>query len=322
MISRRLWFFAICLLTVGIEAAAQDYPTKPLRVVVPWPAGGFVDAVARVLGEKLTTELGQPVIVENRTGAAGNIGVEVVAKAPPDGYTLLLTNSSVTMGVALRPKVSVDVRTELVPIVLAGFAPSLLVVHPSLGVKSVEDLVALAKAKPSTLTYASSGQGTPAHLAAEMFRVLADINVIHVPYKGAAPMLQDQIAGLVSFSFSVAPAGLPQVKAGRVHALAITSATRSPLVPDIPTMQEAGIKGYEASQWVGFFAPRGTPKPIVEKLAASLNKVLGNEEVKASLSRQGVDIERSSTPASFESFINADVRKWQGVVRDAKLVAE
>lgn len=317
----RLALCAIALspFAVPTQALANDYPVKAVRVVVPWPPGGIVDVVARVLGEKLNVELGQPFVIENRAGAAGNIGAELVAKAEPDGYVVLLTNSSLTMGAAISSNLPFDMNRAFEPIVLTGFAPSILVVHPSLGVKSVAELVSLAKSRPGRLTYASSGNGTPAHFAAEMFRTIAAIDVVHVPYKGAGPMMNDQIAGHVNFSFSVAPAALQQIKAGRVLPLAITSAKRSALISDIPTMQEAGIAGYEASQWVGYLAPRGTPKSVIERFSSAVNKLLASDEVRESLARQGIDPDGSSTPASFAAFVQKDLAKWKAVVRDAKI---
>lgn len=307
-----------CLLAVWSGGVlAQGWPEKSVKVIVPWPPGGIVDAVGRIVGAKLQIALGQTFVIMNRPGAGGIVGAEAVAKAEPDGYTLLLTTSALNMNAALQPNLSFDVLKDFEPVVVATTAPSVLVVHPSLPVKNVRDLIALAKSKPGKLTYASAGNGTPAHLSAELLKTMTGIDAVHVPYKGAPPAMLDQVAGRVDFHFANATVALPQIKAGHVRALAITSRARSPLMPDIPTMAEAGVPGFEASQWVGFLAPRGTPKAIVDRLAVEVNKALARQDVKADLAKQGMDVDGTSTPEAFAKFMKVDLAKWADVVKKA-----
>jgi tripartite-type tricarboxylate transporter receptor subunit TctC len=300
-------------------AVAQDFPSKPIRIVVPWPAGGLVDAAARAVGEKLGTSLGQPVIVENRPGAGGNIGADLVAKAAPDGYTLVVTTSALDMNAALQSHLPFDVVKDFDPIAVVATAPSILVVYPGLPVKSVKDLIAYAKSRPGKLTYASAGNGTPAHFAAELFKTMTGIDAIHVPYKGAPPAILDQIAGRVDFHFANAAVALPQIKAGKLRALAITSSQRSPSMPDIPTMVEAGVPGFEASQWIGVLAPHGTPQPIVDRIAKAVHQAIASPDVKVTLGKQGMDVVDPDTPAAFAAFVKADIAKWQDVVSKAHI---
>ena len=306
-------------LTITSPAAAQAYPDRPIKVVVPWPAAGIVDIAGRVIADKLQTELGQPVVIDNKAGAGGMIGADSVARAAPDGYTLLLTSSGLNMNVALGRQLSVDLSKAYEPIRVVAWAPAFLVAYPGLKVDSVKDLVALAKTKPGELAYASAGTGSPAHFAAEMFRSEVGIDVIHVPYKGAPPAMNDQIAGRVAYHFANAAVALPQIKAGTVTALAITAAKRSALVPSVPTMAEAGYPGFKASQWLGFFAPAGTPKEIVDRLAVSISKVLDNPEVRADLERQAMEVDGNSTPEEFAGMMKTDLKRWQEVVTKANI---
>lgn len=306
-------------LAAAVHAGAQAYPTKPIKVVVPWPAGGIVDIAGRVIGEKAQAELGQPMVIENKSGAGGMIGADAVARADPDGYTLALTSTALNMNAALGRKLSTDVSKAFEPIRIVAWAPSILVTYPGLNLKSVADLVALAKAKPGELTYASAGTGSPAHFAAEMFRSTVGIDVIHVPYKGAPPAMNDQIAGRVTFHFANATVALPQIKAGTVTALAITADKRSALVPDVPTMAEAGYPDYKASQWLGYFAPAGTPRAVVEKLADAIGKAVADPEVQAALERQAMEVDRNSNPDSFAALMPSDLERWQKVVKAANI---
>ncbi len=306
-------------LAAAAHAGAQEYPTKPIKVVVPWPAGGIVDIAGRVIGEKAQAELGQPMVIENKPGAGGMIGADLVARAEPDGYTLALTSTALNMNAALGRKLSVDVSKAFEPIRIVAWAPSILVAYPGLNLKSVADLVALAKSKPGELTYASAGNGSPAHFAAEMFRSVVGIDIIHVPYKGAPPAMNDQIAGRVTFHFANATVALPQIKAGKVTALAITAEKRSPLVPDVPTMAEAGYPDFKASQWLGYFAPAGTPRAVVDKLAAAIGKAVADPEVRAALERQAMEIDATSTPDSFSALMQPDLARWQNVVKTANI---
>jgi tripartite-type tricarboxylate transporter receptor subunit TctC len=310
---------ALALLALPVAAPAQQapYPDKPVRVVVAWPPGGLVDVLGRVLAEKLQASLGQPFVIENRAGAGGVIGADLVAKAPPDGYTLLLSTSALNMNAAMQQKLPFDVQADFQPVVVAATAPSILVVRNDLPVHNVRELIALAKSEPGKLTYASAGNGTPAHLSAELFKTMTGTDMVHVPYKGAPPAMVDQIAGRVDFHFANATVALPHIKTGKIRALAVTSATRSPLVPDIPTMAEAGVPGFEADQWIGFLAPRGTPKPVVDRLAGAITHALAQPDVKAALAKQGMDVVTDSTPERFTGFMKQDLAKWTDVVKRA-----
>jgi tripartite-type tricarboxylate transporter receptor subunit TctC len=314
---------AVVLLALPLDdAMAQAYPARPVHVIIPWPPGGLVDVLGRVVAEKLQASLGQPFIIENRPGAGGVIGADLAAKAAPDGYTLLLTTSALNMNAALPSKLPFDVLKDFDPIVVAATAPSILVVRPDLPVHNVRELIALAKAQPGKLTYASAGNGTPAHLSAELFKTMTGTDMLHVPYKGAPPAMVDQLAGRVDFHFANATVALPYVKAGRIRALAVTSATRSPLVPDIPTMAEAGVPGFEASQWIGFLAPHGTPPDVIERVATAVDQALAHEDVKAALAKQGMDVDGKSTPQAFAGYMKRDLAKWQDVVKRAHITVD
>jgi tripartite-type tricarboxylate transporter receptor subunit TctC len=301
------------------EVRSQEYPTKPITVIVPWSASGIVDIAARVIGQKIQAELGQSMIIENKPGAGGMIGADVVARSAPDGYTLLVTSSGLNMNVALGQKISVEVATAFVPIRVVAWAPAILVAYPGLKLASVKDLVAMAKSKPGKMTYASAGIGSPAHFAAEMFRSEVGIDVVHVPYKGAPPAMTDQMAGRVDFHFANATVALPQIKAGTVTALAITADKRSPLAPDVPTMAEAGYPEFKAGQWIGYFAPANTPRKIVDKLVAAIGNALKDPGVQAALGRQAMEIDTDSIPGSFSELMKTDLRRWQSVVKAANI---
>ena len=321
-ITRALLLTASFAMGMAAPASAQNYPSKPVKVVVPWPPGGLVDVAGRVVGEKLQAALGQPFVIENKPGAGGSIGADQIAKAAPDGYTIGLTTSALTMNAALRTKTPFEVPADFEPVALVAFAPSLLVVHPSMGVKSVQELIAVAKSKPGKLTYASAGPGTPAHLSAELFKSMLGLDIVHVPYKGAPPAMTDQIAGRVDFHFANATVALPQVKAGKVRALAVTSASRFAQAPDTPTMAEAGVPNFEADQWIGFLAPRSLPKGVVERLATEVGKALGNESVRTSLAQSGMSAAAPGTPAEFSAYLRQDLSKWTAVVKSANIQPE
>lgn len=316
---------ALCALAAGLAAAlplalhAQDYPAKPIRVVVPWPPGGLVDVAARVVGEKMQAAMRQPMVIENKPGAGGVIGADLVAKAPADGYTLALTTSALNMNAALQQKLPFDVTGDFVPVAAVAYAPSILVVHPGLGVSSVKELIALARSKPGRLTYASAGNGTPAHLSGELLKSMLNLDIVHVPYKGAPPAMADQIAGRVDFHFANAAVALPQMRGGKVRPLAITSAQRTGFAAELPTMVEAGVPNFEADQWLGFLAPRGTPPAVPERLAAEIGKVLAMEDVKATLAKSGMSAAAAGTPAEFAAYLKRDLAKWSGVVKSANI---
>jgi tripartite-type tricarboxylate transporter receptor subunit TctC len=312
------WCLVPGVLCLGIAGAnAQGYPTKPIRIIVPFPAGGIADLFGRVIGQKFNEAWGQPAVVDNRPGAGGNIGAEIVAKAPPDGYTLV-TGSIGThaVNVSLFSKLAYDPIRDFAPVSLIMEAEGLLVVHPSLPVKSVKELIALAKARPGQIAYASAGYGTAAHLSGELFKAMAKINMVHVPYKGNVPALTDLIAGQTSLLFATMPTALPHVHSGRLRALAVTSSSRSPAAPELPTIAEAALPGYAVTNWIGFFAPAGTPRDIVTKLNAEVVHVMQAPEIQKRLAAEGAKFS-PWTPEQFGAFVKAEQTKWAKVVKDA-----
>jgi len=323
------WFFRSALVASAwlatafmLPVAATEYPDKPVRLVVPWPAGGLVDIAARTSGTTLQAAMGQPFVVENKPGAGGGIGADAVAKAAPDGYTLLLTTSALNMNAAIKRTPAYSVASEFIPIAAVAYAPSVLVVRSSLGVSSVAELVALAKSKPDKLSYASAGQGSPAHLYGELFKSLAGVEMLHVPYKGAPQAINDLIAGEVDVLFANAAVALPQIKGGRVRALAVTSAQRFPALPDMPTMAEAGLPKFNADQWLAILAPRGTPPAVVQRLRTEIDRMLVRDDVRAALSQSGMTAAAASTPAEFTSSLNREYEIWLSVVKSANIKPE
>jgi len=301
-------------LVQGIGAAtAQTYPVKPIRVVVPFPAGGGIDTVARILTPKLSESLGQPAVVDNRVGASGTIGTEAVAKASPDGYTLLATFASHAQNASLYPKLGYDTVKDFAPITLIATVPNILVVNPSLPVKTVKDLIALAKKHPGEILYASIGNGTPAHLSAELFNSMAGIRMTHIAYKGAAPSIVALISGETQLTFTTVLVAMPHVKSGRLRALGVASLKRAAVLPDIPTIDEAGVRGYESNAWYGLLAPAKTPPAIIEQLHRETVKALQLADVRDNLKAQGAE-PVGSTPRDFATLINAEIEKWRKVV--------
>ena len=305
------------LATLASGAWAQSYPTKPIRLVVPFPPGGATDILARAVAVKLTDTWGQPVVVDNRPGAGGNIGSELVAKAAPDGYTLEMgTVGTHAINASLYAKMPYDHVKDFAPVILVAGVPNVLVVNPSLPVNSVQELIAYAKANPGKLNFASSGSGTSIHLSGELFKVMAGVQMTHIPYKGSAPALQDLIGGQVQLMFDNLPPSLPQIKAGKLRALAVTSATRSPALPDTPTIAESGLPGYEASSWFGVLAPAGTPPAIIAKLNAEIGAWLATPEAKEKMLALGANA-AGGTPEDFAKHIAAETAKWQKVVKES-----
>lgn len=300
-------------------ASAQPqptYPNRPIRFIVPLATGGAGDIAARLFGQKLADGLGQQVVIDNRPGAGGVIGADLAAKASPDGYTLLIAGGNHTIFPSLYKSLPYDFIKDLAPISMLAAFPHLLVVNPALPAKSVKELVALAKAKPGQINYASGGNGSTAHMAAEYFKSVAGINVIHVPYKGTAPALVALIAGEASLAFYSASSVLQHIKAGRLRALATTGERRSPSLPDLPTVAEAGVPGFETSGWVGLLAPAGTPKRIIAKLHGELARILSLPDVKERLAV--LDLESvGSAPEEFATFIKKDIVKWAKVVKES-----
>jgi tripartite-type tricarboxylate transporter receptor subunit TctC len=303
-------------------AAPQAYPAKPVRIVVGFPAGGPTDIVTRTLAPKLTEALGQTVLVDNRGGAGGVIATEQVAKAPPDGYTLLMgTIGGIAVAMSLIPNRGYDTLRDLVPITQAVTVTNLLVVHPTVPAKTVKDLLAMARAKPGRLNYASSGNGTVTHLAGELFKLMGKVDVVHVPFKGGAPALTALVSGEVDMSYENSLVVTPHVKAGKVKAIAVTGTKRSQLMPELPTISESGLPGYNASGWYGLFAPAATPKPVVARLSQEAVKALRMPDVVRTLSSQGAE-PVANTPDEFGAFVKAEITKWAKVVKLANMKAD
>jgi tripartite-type tricarboxylate transporter receptor subunit TctC len=299
-------------------AKAEDqYPSKPIRIVVPFAAGGPTDTVARLMGAKMGELLGQQFVVEVRTGAGGNIGADVVAKASPDGYTLLMaTVSTHAINPGLYKKMPYDPVRDFAPIGQVGVTPTLLAVHPSVPVTDVKSLVAVIKENPGQLTYGSSGLGSILHLCGEEFRALAGgVNIVHVPYRGSAPMMADLIGGQISMAFDATPTALPQVQSAAIRAIAAGMATRINALPELPTLQEQGLKGFECYTWNAILAPAGTPQPIVDRLNKAINTALADPAVLHSLKEVGVDPTPVSTPKQAATFIKAELAKWAPIIR-------
>ena len=304
----------LALVSTVAPVHAQPYPTKPIRMVVPSAPGSGPDLIARVVAQKLTESLGKPVVADPRPGAGGSLGAEIVAKSPPDGYTLIMGSAgSHSVNSALYPKLPYDAVKDFAPISLVSTAPNILIVHPSLPVKSVKDLVALAKAKPGDLTFGSGGNGSTAHLSGELFRVLAKVNMVHVPFKGAPAAVIGVMTGEISLAILNLPPALPHVRSGKLKALGVSTATRSSAVPDIPTIAEAGLSGYDAGTWYGLLAPAGTPGDIIARLNAELVKGLRSAEMKKRIAAEGGDV-IGGTPDEFTAVIKRDIEKWTRVV--------
>src|SRR5438874_6384947 len=301
-------------------ATAQDYPAKPIRMIVPYPPAGGTDIVARVVNEPLARELGQPIVIDNKGGAAGNLGTDLAAKAAADGYTILFTLSSHTINPKLYSKLPFDAEKDFAAVSLAAYIPQILVANPSLPVKNVQELVAYAKARPGKLNYASVGVGSPAHIAGELFKLKSGVDMVHVPYKGGGPAVSDTIGGQVQLAFVSMPAALQHVKSGRLKALAIASDKRSTAAPDIPTIAEQGVDCV-VNSWYGALVPAKTPPAIVAKLNAAMVKVLQMPETRDKLLLQGAEA-TSTTPAEFEKLIRDELKQWEYVIREAKITPE
>jgi tripartite-type tricarboxylate transporter receptor subunit TctC len=298
-------------------ASAQTYPSKPIKLIVPFPPAGSTDISARAVAGKLGERLGQPVVIENKPGAGGNIGTDVVAKAAPDGYTLVVgTVGTHAINASLYSKMPYDHVKDFAPVVLLSSTPNVLVVNPGLPVNSVKDVINLARAKPGELTFASSGSGTSIHLSGELFKSMAGLQMMHIPYKGSAPMQIDLISGQVNMSFDNLSAVMQQIKAGRLKALAVTGKSRSPMLPDLPTVEEAGLPGYEATSWNAVFAPAGTPRDIVDKLNRELNAILHSPDTRKYFAEQGGEA-GGGTPEQLGAFVRSETAKWSKVVRDS-----
>ncbi|HYC37044.1 MAG TPA: tripartite tricarboxylate transporter substrate binding protein [Usitatibacter sp.] len=305
---------ALLLAATSLQVGAQAYPSKPVKVVVPFAAGGAVDIITRILGEKLQPVLGQPIVVEPVTGAGGNIGSAAVAKAPPDGYTLLMaTTGTHTINPGLYRNMPFDAVKDFVPITIIASVPNLLVVHPSVPAKTVKELVELARAQAGKMNFASFGHGTSNHLSGELLNSVAGIKTQHVPYKSAPQAVLELVGGQVNFAFVNAPLALPQVKAGKLRALAVTGAQRSPAVPELPTMKEAGLD-FVVESWYGFMAPAGTPKAVIDKIYNDTITVLKRPDVVEAFAKRGADVATSASPEEFAKMVATEKARWAEVI--------
>ena len=305
---------AACAMVLTAGAAAQTWPARPIRMIVPFAAGGGTDIQARLFSVKLQPALGT-VIVDNRPGGGGNIGAELVAKAPPDGYTVLFQSASLAVNQTLYRKLNYSAVRDLAPVLLVSSTPLVLVVHPSVPAKSVKDLVALAKANPGKLNYASTSSGTTSHLSGELFKTMTGTRITHIPYKGSGPAVAALMAGEIDMLFSPMPPTVPLVKAGRIRALAVTTLKRSPVMPDVPTMNDT-LKGFESDNWYGMFFPAGTPREIINRFHAEMSKVLKDADVRALMAKEGAE-PLGSSPEEFGAYFKKEVEKYAKVIKAA-----
>lgn len=317
-VRKSLWLLPLALLAQG--AIAQNYPTKSIRIIAPFAPGGGTDFIARVAAQKLTESLGQTVIVDNRPGAGGTLGAELGAKAPSDGYTLTLIAGSYCVNPALY-KLHFDPINDITPVIQLSQGPMLVVSHPSLPAKNMKDVIALAKVKPNALIYASSGQGSIVHLATELFADMAGIKMVHVPYKGTGPAITDTISGQTQLLWGSIAAALPQAKNGRLKPIAVTTKKRLDQLPDVPTIDESGVKGYDVILWHGLIGPKNLPKPILDRLNGDLNKILQAKDMQDKLAGDGVSA-AGGTPQAFGETIRKDIDMWRKVVQKAGVKAE
>jgi tripartite-type tricarboxylate transporter receptor subunit TctC len=314
--------FAAAAISVSTSAIAQNYPAKPIRIIAAQSAGGGTDLFARLLGQKMSENWKQPVVIENRPGAGGTIGNDITAKSAPDGYTLILaTAGQMVINQNLYPDSGHDPLKELAPIAMFATSPLVLVIHPSVPAHSVKELVALAKSKPNRLNHGSGGNGSPAHLAAELFKAMTGTQMTHIPFKGVAPSVTAVMAGQIDLTFASVAAVLQQVKAQRLRALAVSTARRSQIVPDLPTVAEAGVPGYEVTTWFGLFGPAALPKDIIAKLNTEVIRILALADVRDRLYSEGAETTRM-TAEEFATFVRADEARWAKVIKSAGIKAE
>lgn len=312
---------AVLLATLAVGAHAQSWPNKPVKIILPFPPGGSTDLLAREVALGLSAANGQQFVVENKPGAASTLGTAFVAKAPPDGYTFLFTSSHYAIVATLYKNLPYDAKKDLAPVSMVADIPVVLVANATVPAKNVQELIALAKAKPGTLNFASSGAGGVAHLSGELFKALAGVDLRHVPYKGGAPAMQDLLGGHVQLMFDAISTSLPNIRAGKLHALAWTGKTRSPILPDLPTIAESGVPGYASAAWFAMFAPAGTPKDIVQKLSAQVKTIVSNAALRERQLGLGVDLV-GSTPEALEAQLSEEIVKWAKVIKDSGAQAE
>ena len=326
-IKRRALLGALALLAGAAPSApalaqASSYPNKPIRIIVPFAVGGIADTFGRVIGIKLTEAWGQPVIIENKTGAGGNIGAELVAKSPPDGYALVMGNIGThAVNVNLFKTIAFDPIKDFVPVAHVLEAEGLLVVNPSIKANSVREIIEMARAQPGQLSYASGGLGTTSHLAGELFKSTGKVDIVHVPYKGNSPAIADLLSGQTQLSFATMPTVLPHVKTGKLRAIASIGLARTVALPDVPTVAESGLPGFEVSNWIGLFAPAGTPPEVASKLNAEVQKIMRLPDVQKRLESEGARF-IPTTPAQFASFQRDELAKWAKIIKDANIKAE
>ena len=314
------WIGLIAFALVAIPAYSQ-YPARPIRLVIPFPPGGGTDTMARSISPKLSEFLGQQIVLENRGGAGANIGAEIAAKSPPDGYTIMLATITNAIGATLYTRLNYDLVRDFAPITQLATTPHILVVHPSVPVKTVKDFTALAKSRPGQLTYSSSGSGSAAHLAGELFASLTGTKMVHVPYKGGGPSMIALVGGEVSVCFATMPSAVGYVRSNRLRGIAVTTDKRSPSMPELPTIAETGIKGYEAGSWYGLSAPAGTSKEIIGRLLAETLKVMALPDVKDRLFNAGFEVV-TSNPEQFAAFTKSEIQKWGKLVKAANMKAD
>jgi tripartite-type tricarboxylate transporter receptor subunit TctC len=315
------WLYACLALALALPAAAQTYPSQPIRLIAPFPPGGSVDIMARLIADPLAAQLGGKIVIDNRTGASGNIGMEAAARAKPDGYTIVLNTIPLATNQALFDKLSWDPVKDFAPLGMVATAPHILVVPAKVAASKVEDLVRLARASPGKLTYASAGVGTTFHLCAEMFKDSTNTFILHVPYRGGGPALLDTLGGQVDMSFPTLSAALPHVRAGTLRALGVTGTARSSLLPDVPTLQEAGVKDFQFTQWLALLAPAGTPREVVMRLNGGLGAALNSKDLREKFATQGFDA-FITTPDEAAQFVAAEVQRFSKLIKTRKITAE
>lgn len=320
---KKFGFLAALMFSTFIPSVSwgQQYPSKPIKIVVGFVAGGAPDIIARIIGKKLSDSVGQPVVIENKAGASGNIAAQAVVASEPDGYTLLMATVSVAISPSYQPNLAFSPARDFTPVGMVASVPLILIAKPELGVNNLQELIALAKAKPGQLNYASVGPGSPQHLSGELFQYLGSVKMAHIPYKGGGPATQSVLAGETDLFFAGMPPAMPFVRSGKVKALAVTSAKRSSAAPEVPTVQQAGMQGFEADNWHALYAARGTPTPIVDKLNLELQRILSAPDVKEQLLNQGAEA-WLSTPLETRNYLVAEIDKWSKVVKAAGLKAE
>ena len=306
--------FALLSLCVAFSAWSQAYPSRPVKIIVPYGVGGSADVYGRFLAAKLQDSLGQPVVIENRPGGGSIVGTDVVAKSDPDGYTLLVMSNTHTVNETLIPKKPFDLMRDFAPITGISYSDLMMVVHPSVGVSTVKEFIALAKSKPGALNYASSGNGTPYHMAGELFKSMAGIDLVHIPHKGSDQARASILGGQVQMMFDAVPTMAASARAGKVKALATSGDKRSPVTPDVPTVAEAGVAGYESGIWLGLMAPAKTPRPVLERLNGEVNKIISSQEVKDAWLKQGT-IAMGMSIEQFDKFLREEIVKWRKVVQ-------